>query len=269
MLRRYRRTREADATGSADRALRRLTLQAKMVQSLEQLRGCEGAQPRPISAPCARCWTQFGVLPGGSGGRHPIRSMQCFPTSTRCFSVTSTLWYARRGFNPGVGFLHPMREDMPRWFPDLMEEFRAVLADAVVWPPVFERRIAAPRLRIHGDILRALPDGRDNTHPAYPRLRGQGEQRHRQSPHRHPQRLPPPDRLSGSSFGQGGTRRVALPGDGVQMKKAVGDRLRYRRSAAAAASRARPGRIRYACPAQRLRVLSGHHRAANAPGPNR
>ena len=134
MLRRYRRTREADATGSADRALGRLTLQAKMVQSLEQLRGCEGAAAaayfRAMRALLDPVW--------GFARRQrrpppdPVNAVLSY-VYTLLFSNVHALVRAT-GLNPGVGFLHPMREGHAALVSDLMEEFRAVLADAVVWP---------------------------------------------------------------------------------------------------------------------------------------
>ena len=46
-----------------------------------------------------------------------------------------------RGLNPHVGYLHPLRAGHPALTSDMVEEFRALVVDAVVWNLVLNRRL--------------------------------------------------------------------------------------------------------------------------------
>jgi len=48
-----------------------------------------------------------------------------------------------RGLNPHVGYLHPLRAGHPALVSDLIEEFRAIVVDAVVFNLVLNGKIAA------------------------------------------------------------------------------------------------------------------------------
>lgn len=46
-----------------------------------------------------------------------------------------------RGLNPHVGYLHPLRSGHPALVSDMIEEFRAVVVDAVVFNLVLNRKL--------------------------------------------------------------------------------------------------------------------------------
>jgi CRISPR-associated protein Cas1 len=46
-----------------------------------------------------------------------------------------------RGLNPQVGFLHALKPGHPALASDMMEEFRALVVDAVVWKLVLNQRL--------------------------------------------------------------------------------------------------------------------------------
>ncbi len=134
LLRRYARTHGSKEFSTAEGARQRLAEQIAAAGTLDTLRGIEGA------AAAAYFDAVRGLLDPGWGFARRQRQPPPDPVNAVLSYVYTLLFYnvyamARSaGLNPSVGFFHPLREGHPALVSDLMEEFRAVIADAVVWP---------------------------------------------------------------------------------------------------------------------------------------
>ncbi len=134
MLRRYERTRGGGKLKSANQAMHRLSEQISGVETLDQLRGLEGAAAvayfgavRSLLGP-----TWEFVRRQRRPPPDPVNAVLSYTYTLLFYNVYSLV--RSTGLNPNVGFFHSLREGHPALVSDLMEEFRAVIADAVVWP---------------------------------------------------------------------------------------------------------------------------------------
>lgn len=73
------------------------------------------------------------------------------------------------GLDPHAGFLHSSNRNKPALALDLMEEFRAVVADSVVLTLVNRKQISAGSFLSAGDSLRLSPAGRSAIIKAFER----------------------------------------------------------------------------------------------------
>ena len=73
------------------------------------------------------------------------------------------------GLDPHAGFLHSSNRNKPALALDLMEEFRAVVADSVVLTLVNRKQISAGNFLSAGDSLRLSPAGRSAIIKAFER----------------------------------------------------------------------------------------------------
>ena len=121
-----------------------LKLRKKMVQSqgtIDQVRGMEGLAAREYFG----CWQ--GMLGNGFtfGGRNrrpptdPVNSLLSFAYGLLRVQVTAAVHVA--GLDPYVGYLHEVSRGQPALVLDLMEEFRALVADNVVLAVLNNREV--------------------------------------------------------------------------------------------------------------------------------
>ena len=164
VLLRYARKRRAPALEAAASTLGPLARRLDHAGNLDQVRGIEGTAARTYFDALART-----LDPGwGFSGRakhpppDPVNVLLSFGYTILFFNVYSLL--KARGLNPHVGFLHPVRRGHPGLASDLMEEFRAIVVDAVVLNLVFNNRVretdfertAQGTCRIRGPARQAL-----------------------------------------------------------------------------------------------------------------
>jgi CRISPR-associated protein Cas1 len=134
LLRRYERKRGTGVLQSAVQTLRRLEDQLVRTNTLEQVRGFEGA------AAAAYFEAIRGLLDASWGFTRRARQPPPDPVNAVLSYAYTLLFYnvyallRAHGLNPNVGFFHPVREGHPALASDIMEEFRAVVVDAIVWP---------------------------------------------------------------------------------------------------------------------------------------
>lgn len=132
VLRRYRRTRATADFAAAVPSLRRILAGVEDAPSMDSLRGCEGAAARAyfqvwrgLLAPQWRFERRQRRPPPD-----PVNALLSYGYTLLFANVLSML--RARGFNPEAGFLHPGGRGHPGLVSDLMEEFRAVVIDALV-----------------------------------------------------------------------------------------------------------------------------------------
>ena len=141
VLLRYARKRKAPALKMAGSKLRPMAQRLDSARDMDQLRGMEGAAARiyfdAVAHTLDRGW--------GFNGRKkrpppdPVNVLLSFGYTILFFNVYSLL--KARGLNPHVGFLHPVRRGHPGLVSDLVEEFRAIIVDAVVFNLVFNNKV--------------------------------------------------------------------------------------------------------------------------------
>lgn len=152
LLRRYERKRGTGVLQSADQALRRLEDQLATTDSLDQVRGYEGA------AAAAYFDAIRGLLDESWGFTCRARQPPPDPVNA-VLSYAYTLLFHNvyallraHGLNPNVGFLHPLRAGHAALASDLMEEFRAVVVDAIVWPLFLRGGLKAEDFDLAGGV---------------------------------------------------------------------------------------------------------------------
>ena len=79
-----------------------------------------------------------------------------------CFAAVCTV-----GFDPYKGFFHQGRHGRPSLALDLMEEFRAVIADSVVLTLVNNRTVTPDDFLVWHDACQLTEDGRKKFFAAY------------------------------------------------------------------------------------------------------
>ncbi len=76
----------------------------------------------------------------------PINSLLSYGYTLLFYNIYSLI--RARGLNPHVGFLHPLRAGHPALVSDLMEEFRALVVDALVLSLVLNDRLSVSDFRM-------------------------------------------------------------------------------------------------------------------------
>jgi CRISPR-associated protein Cas1 len=142
LLMRMARRRNTTIMKKAAKALKSAVDQLDSAGTLEQIRGFEGF--------CARTYfTAFSEILDDSWRFHgrvrqpptdPVNSMLSYGYTLLFYNIYSFL--RARGLNPHVGYLHPLRAGHPALVSDLIEEFRAIVVDAVVFKLVLNKRVA-------------------------------------------------------------------------------------------------------------------------------
>lgn len=152
LLKRLARKRQAPGLETAADSLKRILNQAAAADTLDQLRGFEGNAARVYFAAMEELigpeWDFAGR--NRQPPRDPINAMLSYGYTLLFYNIHSLI--RARGLNPHVGYLHPLRAGHPALVSDLMEEFRSLVVDAVVWNLVLNRRLSPL-----GFILPAMP----------------------------------------------------------------------------------------------------------------
>jgi CRISPR-associated protein Cas1 len=113
----------------------------KNQQTLDQVRGVEGLAAREYFA----CWPRMVGTQWTFTGRNrrpptdPVNSLMSFAYALLQVQVTSAVHVT--GLDPYIGYLHEVHHGQPAMVLDLMEEFRALVADNVVLAVLRNREI--------------------------------------------------------------------------------------------------------------------------------
>lgn len=141
ILMRLARKTNSDFLRQAAHSLKRASGGIDGTRNLDQLRGIEGS--------CARMY--FGALSllfprewNFTGRKRqpppdPVNAMLSYGYTLLFYNIYSFI--RARGLNPQVGYLHPMRAGHPALVSDLMEEFRAIVVDNLVWQLVLSEQV--------------------------------------------------------------------------------------------------------------------------------
>ena len=141
LLRRLARKRSAPALEKGAAALKRVLGQLKSARTIDQVRGFEGNA----------AWLYFGAMKrlvdpvwrftgrNRRPPRDPVNAMLSYGYTLLFYNVYSLI--RARGLNPHVGYLHPLRAGHPALASDLMEEFRALVVDPIVWNLVLNHHL--------------------------------------------------------------------------------------------------------------------------------
>ncbi|MBL6986895.1 MAG: group II intron reverse transcriptase/maturase [Methylobacter sp.] len=143
MLQRQARRHSSDILHKAVAVLKNTLIQLDRASSLDELRGYEGS--------AAKIYFQaLAVTVDNSWGfsrrvRQPptdgINAMLSYGYTLLFYNVYSLL--RSRGLNPQVGFLHALRQGHPALASDMMEEFRSIVVDAVVWKLILNQQLSS------------------------------------------------------------------------------------------------------------------------------
>ena len=133
MLQRLARRHNAEVLTAAAATLKDTLTHLLDADSLDELRGFEGSaakvyfQALASSLDSAWGFNQRVRQPPTDG----INAMLSYGYTLLFYNIYSLL--RSRGLNPQVGFLHALRPGHPALASDMVEEFRALVVDAVVW----------------------------------------------------------------------------------------------------------------------------------------
>ncbi len=141
ILRRFARYRKMPALAQAAEQLTDIMRQLTQASQLDQLRGYEGYAARIYFQTFANClgahW-QFNKRTKNPS-TDPVNAMLSYGYTLLFYNVYTFL--RARGLNPQVGYLHPLRQGHPALASDMMEEFRAIIVDSVVFNIAFNDKL--------------------------------------------------------------------------------------------------------------------------------
>ena len=153
ILRRFARNHNASALIQAAKQLGSIIKQLGNADQLDTLRGYEG------NAACIYFQAFAKVLAPHWNFQNrnkqppadPVNAMLSYGYTLLFYNIY-TLLHAR-GLNPQVGFLHPIRQGHPALVSDMMEEFRAIIIDSVVFNIALNNKLRPEDfiLSRHGD----------------------------------------------------------------------------------------------------------------------
>lgn len=133
ILRRFTRNHDAPELADAEKKIAAIIRQLNDTDDLDQLRGYEGSAARiyfqafaAVFDPHWRFYKRNKKPP-----LDPINAMLSYGYTLLFYNVYTLL--RTRGLNPHVGALHPLRQGHPALASDMMEEFRAIIIDSVVF----------------------------------------------------------------------------------------------------------------------------------------
>jgi len=141
MLQRQARRHDSAALHTAADALKNTLAHLGGASSLDELRGFEGSAAnayfQALSATVDDSWgfSRRVRQPPTDG----INAMLSYGYTLLFYNIYSLL--RSRGLNPQVGFLHALRQGHPALASDMMEEFRSIVVDAVVWKLAVNRQL--------------------------------------------------------------------------------------------------------------------------------
>lgn len=141
MLQRLARRHNTEVLHTAADTLKSTLTNLADASSLDELRGFEGSSAKvyfqALAATVDSAWgfNQRVRQPPADG----INAMLSYGYTLLFYNIYSLL--RSRGLNPQVGFLHALRPGHPALASDMVEEFRALVVDAVVWKLVLNQRL--------------------------------------------------------------------------------------------------------------------------------
>lgn len=127
--------------GQKESSLRQRKQLVKEQMTLDQVRGIEGLAAREYFA----CWSQILGDKWTFTGRNrrpptdPVNSLLSFAYGLLRVQVTAAVHVA--GLDPYIGYLHETTRGQPAMVLDLMEEFRPLIADSLVFSVVSRREL--------------------------------------------------------------------------------------------------------------------------------
>ena len=164
LLKRLSRHRDAPALLKAGNELSGSLSKLETASNLDQLRGYEGNAARiyfqSIAATVDESWGFKRRVKNPP--TDPINAMLSYGYTLLYYNVYTFLRV--RGLNPHVGYLHPLRMGHPALASDMVEEFRALIVDAVVLNLVFTNKVTAEDFKMPespGDMCLMLPKARN------------------------------------------------------------------------------------------------------------
>ena len=141
ILRRFTRHHDAPELAEAATQLTAIINQLDDANDLDQLRGFEGSAARiyfqAFVAVLDPQW-QF-CKRNKKPPTDPVNAMLSYGYTLLFYNVYTLL--RTRGLNPHVGSLHPLRQGHPALASDMMEEFRAIIVDSVVFNIVMNNKL--------------------------------------------------------------------------------------------------------------------------------
>lgn len=131
ILRRYQRNRHKIKTQESIESMSKLLPIMERVESKEELMGHEGLAARSYFKGLAELVESEFAFSGRNRQppRDPFNSLLSFAYTLLMYDVYTAV--VNRGLNPYASFLHSIRRGHPALCSDLMEEWRAVLADSL------------------------------------------------------------------------------------------------------------------------------------------
>lgn len=141
MLQRQARRHDSAVLHTAADALKNTLAHLPGASSLDELRGFEGSAAKAyfqaLAATVDSSWgfSQRVRQPPTDG----INAMLSYGYTLLFYNIYSLL--RSRGLNPQVGFLHALRQGHPALASDMVEEFRSIVVDAVVWKLVLNQQL--------------------------------------------------------------------------------------------------------------------------------
>ena len=145
VLKRFNRTRKLASVNEATLTIGRLIRKLPRLSDVSQVMGIEGAA-------AAVYWPALAILSDLEGGETPFtRDRPANDPLDACFNYVAALLerdvriaVLRAGLHPGFGVLHTAQDHREACVYDLMEPFRAPLAEVVVLSEINNRRIGEP-----------------------------------------------------------------------------------------------------------------------------
>lgn len=146
--------------GIKDSPLKTLKAQVLEQSTLEQVRGMEGLAAKEYFARIARLVGSEWRFAGRNRRppNDPVNALLSFAYGMLRIQVTAAVHMA--GLDPYIGYLHEVSRGQPAMVLDLMEEFRALVADNVVLAAISNREIQLKDFQESLGAYRLAEDGR-------------------------------------------------------------------------------------------------------------
>jgi CRISP-associated protein Cas1 len=158
LLRRHQRTARDAAVESALARIRSCLGRLEMAETVDEIRGYEGAAAAAYFGCFGKLLTQPGFtfsVRNRRPPRDPVNALLSFGYTLLLGTITAAVQTV--GLDPYLGSLHATSNGKPSLVLDLMEEFRPLLVDAVVLRAINKRQILPSDFLHREDV--ALPDG--------------------------------------------------------------------------------------------------------------
>lgn len=143
ILQRINRHHTNPALAAAAMQIDQLIPQLQQATHLDQLRGYEGIAARTYFQAFVATLDPDWLFKKRNKNPplDPVNAMLSYGYTLLFYNVYTFL--RARGLNPHVGYLHPMRQGHPALVSDMMEEFRALIVDSVVFNIALNHKLQA------------------------------------------------------------------------------------------------------------------------------